>query len=93
MVVALLTIKLNAPWVHSLKEKRMELKSLISKIRHTFNVSIIEAQEQDIHQTMVIGIAILAANSRQADSSIDHIINFIEGNTEAVISRIDREFR
>lgn len=93
MVAAVLEIKLHAPWVHSLKEKRTVVKSLTSKIRHKFNVSVIEAAEQDSHQTIVIGIAALASNSAQSDSIREHILRFVEGNTEAEIVSDDMELR
>ena len=47
--------------------------------------------EQDIHQTIVIGIAGIAADTSQADSIIDNIITFIEANCEAEISNIQRD--
>lgn len=92
MRTVVLQIKLYAPWVHSLKEKRMEVKSLIAKLRSKFNISAAEVDEQDIHQTIVIGIASIAANSSQADSIIDNILDFIESNSEAEIVSVDREY-
>lgn len=65
MPVATLEIKLYAPWVHSLKEKRMEVKSLTAKIGNKFNVSVAETAEQDTHQTIVIGVAAIAADAAQ----------------------------
>jgi hypothetical protein len=90
--IAVIEIKLYAPWVHSLKEKRMEVKSLIAKIRNKFNVSVAEANEQDTHQTIVIGIAAIAANSAQGDSIIDNIISFVESNTDAQVAAIERRY-
>lgn len=49
MTVAVLTLRLRAPWAHSLKEKRMELKSLLARLRNRFNVSAAETDEQDTH--------------------------------------------
>ena len=60
MIVGVVKIKLYAPWVHSLKEKRMIVKSLCAKLKNKFNVSVIEAEEQDIHQTIVVAVACLA---------------------------------
>ena len=37
--------RLRAPWVHSLKEKRMIVKSLVAKLRNRFNVSAAEIDE------------------------------------------------
>ena len=54
MTVTVMTIKLYAPWVHSLKEKRKIVKGLCEKLRHKFHVSVIESDAQDIHQTIVV---------------------------------------
>ena len=42
MKIAAVTIRLYAPWVHSLKEKRMIVKSLVAKIQNQFHVSAAE---------------------------------------------------
>ena len=93
MIVAVAEIKLYAPWVHSLKEKRMLVKSLIAKIQNKWNVSIAEVDEQDTHQTVVLGIAVVSETVSFADSVIDKVISFIEGNTEAEITDLQREIR
>ena len=91
--VAVITIKLYAPWVHSLKEKRMIVKSLLAKIRNKFQVSAAEVDDQDIHQSIVIGVASIVPHSAQADSMMDEIVNFVEKNTEAEIVAEEREIR
>lgn len=91
MFIAAVTIKLHLPWVHSLKEKRMVVKSLISKVRNQYNVSAAETEEQDIHQIAVLGFAGIAGDKAQADSIIDHVIDFIESNTEGEVVSIERE--
>ena len=88
---ASLKIKLHAPWVHSLKEKRMVVKSLLSKMRNKFNVAVAEVGEQDIHQTIVIGMAAIVPHSAQADSVMEEIRYFIEESTEAEITDMERE--
>ena len=93
MLVGLVTIKLYAPFVHSLKEKRMIVKSICSRIRNKFNVSVIEASLQDTHQTVVIAVACVASTMSNVDSLIENVINFVEGNTEAEVIEILRETR
>ena len=83
MRILSLTIRLHAPWVHSLKEKRMVVKSLTAKLRNKYNVSAAETDEQDIHQIIVIGVASIAANHAQADS--------MEGRFCILWSRIRRQ--
>jgi len=91
--IAVLKIKLYAPWVHSLKEKRMVVKSLLAKIRNKFQVSAAEVEDQDIHQSIVIGVAAIVPHSAQADSLMDEIVSFVEQNTDAEIVMEERELR
>ena len=93
MIIEAATVKLYAPWVHSLKEKRMVVKSLIDKARNKFNISIAEISEQDTHQTIVLGMACVAGTAALADSMIESILMFIENNTDAEIVDIQREVR
>lgn len=93
MIVGTLRIKLYAPWVHSLKEKRMELKSIIARTGNKFKVAIAEVDAQDVHQTMVLGIACVTQTTSMADSVLDKVMEFIEGNTEAEIVEVEREIR
>lgn len=93
MLVAYVEVTLYAPWVHSLKEKRMEVKSLLARARSKFNVSAAEADAQDVHQTIVLSFAALAANAAQADGIMDRVLKFLEANTQAEATRVQREIR
>lgn len=93
MLIGTVEIRFYAPWVHSLKEKRMEVQSVLARVRNRFNVSAAETDEQDILQTIVIGIACIAGTSALADSIIDHVLDYIDGITEAEITDIQREIR
>ena len=88
-----MTFRLHAPWVHTLKEKRMIVKSLIAKLQNKFHVSAAEIDEQDIHQIIVIGIAAIVPHNAMADSLMDEISLFVEENTEAGILDEMREIR
>ncbi|HJD23381.1 MAG TPA: DUF503 domain-containing protein [Firmicutes bacterium] len=90
MRVVILEIRLFLPWAHSLKEKRMERQSLLDKLRRRFNVSAAEVAEQDRHQLLVIGVAAVAADAAQGDSVLDHVLRFVQGNTEAEITQVIR---
>jgi uncharacterized protein YlxP (DUF503 family) len=82
-----------ASWVHSLKEKRMIVKSISDKLRNKFNVSVIECDAHDIHQTIMIGISFLSADHAQADRIKETLISFIENHTDAEITTITFEER
>lgn len=85
MIVTVITVKLYAEWVHSLKEKRMIVKSLCDKLRSRFNASVIESDAQDLHQTVIVSIAYLSTQTPAADSTSESIKTFIENNTDAEI--------
>ena len=91
MRIAVITFKLRASWVHSLKEKRMIVKSLISKLQNRYHVSAAEIDEQDVHQIIVIGVAAIVPHNAMADSLMDEISSFVESNTEAEILDETRE--
>ena len=91
MKIASMTFRLRAPWVHSLKEKRMIVKSLVAKLQNKFHVSAAEIDEQDVHQIIVIGVASIVPHNAMADSLMDEISEFVESNTEAEIVEEVRE--
>ncbi len=88
-----MTFRLRAPWVHSLKEKRMIVRSLVQRLQNRHHVSAAEIDEQDVHQLMVIGVAAVVPNSALADSLMEEISRFVEANTEAEILDETREIR
>lgn len=93
MLVLTMEITLYAPWVHSLKGKRMEIRSLMQRLRNKFEVSVAEIAEQDTHQTLVIGIAAIVHSITVADSVCESILRYIEAHTEAEVINIVREIR
>lgn len=93
MRIAAITFRLHAPWVHSLKEKRMIVKSLTAKLQNKFHVSAAEVDEQDTHQIIVIGAAAIVPHNAVVDSLMDDISRFVEESTEAEILGEMREVR
>lgn len=91
MKILVIKVDLRAPYVHSLKEKRMIVKSIIGKLQNKFNISIREVENQDLHQRISIGITKLDLNSKDCDQSKEKIINFIEENCEAEVIQIESE--
>lgn len=93
MNIAAMTFRLRAPWVHSLKEKRMIVRSLTAQLRNRFHVSAAETDEQDTYQIIVIGVAAIVPHRAMADSLMEEISLFVEENCEAEILEEIREIR
>ena len=67
MAVGTAIIKLYAPWVHSLKEKRMIIRSITNKTKNHFNISINEIRDDEFHE--------LNSNFNTMVSTINTLIN------------------
>ena len=93
MLIAVMTFRLHAPWVHSLKEKRMIVRSLTAQLQNRFHVSAAETGEQNTHQIIVLGVASIVPHRALADSLMDEISAFVEENTDAEILEETREER
>lgn len=91
MRVLNLKVTLRASWIHSLKEKRMVVKSIVQRLKNKFNVSVGEVGDQDIHQIIVIGISAVCGDQKQVDSTLENLIDFIEENTDAEIINIESD--
>ncbi len=88
-----MSFRLYAPWVHSLKEKRMIVRSILARIQNQFHISAAETDEQDVHQIIMIGVAAIVPHNAFADSLMDEISSFVEENCEAEILEESREIR
>ena len=93
MNIAAMTFRLHAPWVNSLKEKRMIVKSLTAQLQNRFHVSAAEIDEQDTHRIIVIGTAAIVPHNAVADSLMEEISRFVENSCSAEILEETREIR
>ncbi len=93
MMIAAMTFRLHAPWAHSLKEKRMIVKSLVAQMQNRFHVSAAEIGEQDTHQIVVIGAAAIVPHTAMANSLMDEITQFVETATDAQLLEESLEIR
>ena len=93
MNIAAMTFRLHTPWVNSLKEKRMIVKSLTAQLQNRFHVSAAEIDEQDTHRIIVIGTAAIVPHNAVADSLMEEISRFVESSCSAEILEETREIR
>ena len=93
MLIAAAKLTLRAPWVRSLKEKRMIVQSLIARVSQKFHVSAAEVEQQDVHQTIVVGVAAVVGSAALGDAVLDKIRGFVEETCEAELTGVEREIR
>ena len=93
MLIAAVTFRLRAPWVHSLKEKRMLAQRLLARLRNRFHVTAAEVEEQDALQIIVIAAAAIVPHRAMADSVMEALSAFVADSTEAELLEERRELR
>ena len=62
----------------SLKGKRQVSRSLITKLRQKFNLSVAEVDGIDMHQTLVIGMCCVSKDASYAQELIDAAVRWVE---------------
>lgn len=93
MVIGVSSWELALPECRSLKEKRMVLKSLKERLQTRFRVSVAETRYQDLWSRGELTVAIVASSAGQADSVLDRLDRFLEGDGRALILRVERSYR
>lgn len=80
MIIGSVVFDIYIPYSHSLKSKRMVIKSFKEKLRSKFNVSVAEIGGQDKWQTAQIAVVMVGQEQNQVEKSIQNIVNFVEAN-------------
>lgn len=75
----------------SLKTKRSILKSLLSKLKNDFNVTVAELDFQDLWQRTKIGIVTISSSKHHAEKVIQQVLVMIDSypELERTITTID----
>jgi len=91
MVVGVCHLDLVLPEGSSLKAKRSVIKSLITRVRSKFNVSIAEVGGHDLWQRARVGICLVGSDKPFINSSLDKVLDYIErlGLLEVVGSEME----
>lgn len=78
MVIGVLQLAVRLPEAHSLKEKRWLLKSLTTRIKNKFNVSVSEVDSQDLWQIATIAVAHVSTEKPRSNQILDQVLSFSE---------------
>ncbi len=78
VVVGILKIEFLLFDNHSLKGKRKVVKSMVGRVKSRFNVSIAEVGFNDNWQKIKLGLSAVGNDRRHVDSSLNHIVSFLE---------------
>lgn len=71
-------ITLHLPAAHSLKEKRQVVKSLVTRVRNEFNVSIAEVASHEAWQRAVLGVVCVSTSQQHVHQQLESVVRFLE---------------
>ncbi len=85
MVIGSLRILVEIPGNNSLKGKRRVIKPLMERIKHKYNVSVAEVDNQDVHRLATIGVAYVTNDSAMASRVLNQIVDMVDDSGEVML--------
>jgi len=68
----------------SLKGKRRVLKSITTRVRSKFNVSIAEVSDNGLWQSAVVGVCCVSNDGRFTNEVLSRVVDFVVGSRSDV---------
>jgi len=86
MNVGVCRVKLRFPENLTLKGKRQVLKSITTRIRSKFNVSVAEVDDHDLWQLATVGICCVSNDKRHTNEVLSRVVDLmVNGRFEVEI--------
>lgn len=91
MIVGVLQAEMRIDWARSLKDKRSVARSLKDRLHREHQVSVAEVAAQDVHNTLVLGVAAAGASAGQVVAMLDRVERKLAEHHEAELVACQRE--
>ena len=91
MFVGVLQVELAIPGAFSLKDKRRVVKSVLERLRRRFGVAAAEVDALDTWNRAGLGISFVANERRRAESHLQHVLNSLEQESDAIVQHAQIE--
>ncbi len=75
MPVGVLTLDIQLPHAHSLKEKRAVLQKIRARLRARFNVAVAELDHQDVWQRATLGVVSISDSQVVLESAFRQVLD------------------
>lgn len=92
MVVGIVRITVQLPGCHSLKEKRSVLLRMKQRVKHAFDVSLVEVEDMDLWQSTQLGFAVVTQHQSLAHSVVEKILSLLGNLGIATMLRSEKDF-
>ena len=88
--VGILSAELHFPEAHTLKEKRMQVRSAKDQLRNRFGASVAEVDHHELWQRARITAAVVAREAGEAEKLLAEAERWL-ASREWELGRVDRE--
>ncbi len=88
--VGILSAELHFPEAHSLKEKRMYLRSAKEQLKNRFSASVAEVDHHEVWQRARLTLAVVTRDAGEAERLLADAERYL-ASREWELGRIDRE--
>lgn len=78
MPVGVLTLEIQIPYAHSLKEKRAVLRKMRDRLRARFNVAVAEVDHRDVWQQATLGVVSISDSTPLLESVFRQVLEETE---------------
>ena len=85
MYVGIGILELSLPHVHDLKSKRRVVRGLVERLHARHRISAAETGSHDSWQKAEIGVALVAANEKEAQRLLDVVLAMADAETESFV--------
>lgn len=66
------------PDSQSLKAKRQIARSVVARIHNQFNVTVAEADDNDLWQRLTLGVCCLSNDTKHANEILSNVVTYVE---------------
>ena len=66
------------PDSQSLKAKRQIARSVVARIHNQFNVTVAEADDNDLWQRLTLGVCCLSNDTKHANEILSNVVAYVE---------------
>ncbi|ADV68400.1 DUF503 domain-containing protein [Deinococcus maricopensis] len=89
--VGTLTLRLEMPWVGSLKEKRALVRPIVERVKSRFPVSVARLDGLDAHDWEVVGVVTVSNDAAWVEETLRHVADFFAEQGEYRVTAEDTD--
>ena len=78
MIVGACQLRLHLPQSQSLKDKRQIVKSVLARLRGSFDLAAAEVGDQEVWQLATLGLACAGNEATHVEEVLQHAVRYVE---------------